>query len=226
KQKDYEIESDYVESSGGQAFTILITVFLFLAVGIAALLITDTNPFSWFSSSAELADAMPEEEEGPKISDVELFDPSGEVVSGDEVEEAADPPQESESTEEVINDPPPREPNPPVQNTNTTVISNSSFVASFSYNPRPPANLNEILINSKTSRYYLVLGSFDNKENAYSFYNNLNARGINSSRIISPSADNPRYRVTYQGYSSQAEARNNAASVQQRYQVNVWVLAY
>lgn len=229
-QRDYEIEPDYVESSGGQAFTILISVFLLLAVVIATLLITDTNPFSLFSSSAELADNGNEEEEVPN-SDAVLFDPSGEFVPADEVEDEASPNEESEaetSDRETDNTPPPPpvEDNPPVQNTNTQVVSNSSFVASFSYNPQTPANLNEVLINSKTSRYHLILGSFDKKENAFSFYNNLKARGISTSRIISPSADNPRYRVTYRGYNSRAEARNNLSSVQQRYQVNVWVLAY
>ncbi|NJO03883.1 MAG: SPOR domain-containing protein, partial [Bacteroidia bacterium] len=94
------------------------------------------------------------------------------------------------------------------------------------FNPNPPPNLNQVLVTDAQSRYFVVLGSFDNRDNAFSFYNNLTQRGISGARIVAPGNNNSRYRVTYNDFTSREEARTQGKIFGKRHNLDLWVLKY
>jgi len=96
------------------------------------------------------------------------------------------------------------------QNTNTTVADNSGTG----------------LVNSRSNRYYIILGSFSTRQNANNFAQDLRNRGENSIKIIAPFNGQQRYRVAYDSYATEAEAESKANSLRGKFGADIWVLNY
>lgn len=109
---------------------------------------------------------------------------------------------------------------------NNTSTNTSSIVSSFKYNPTKPSNISKVLVQGSSSQFFAILGSFDNAQNAYSFYNNLNSRSIRNIKIITPNANTNKYRIALAGVSSKREAKRKGSDFTSQYGIDFWVLKY
>ncbi len=230
---DFEIEHEEVSNKPARRlFTVVTIVLVLLCVCTVYFLF---NPMQWpgysFFSSAN-TETNTEDEEIPDVEDLGEGGPVELDGNGIEEIDTENPGSQNEASSnesearEAPADPPPGNDDPNDDPPLVDYSTNQSYISSFVYNPRPPANLNQILLSSPTSRYYVVLGSFDKQGNAYSFYNNLVNKGVNTARIIPPGGSNARYRVTYNGYTSREEARAQGRSFGSQHSLSLWVLYY
>lgn len=108
------------------------------------------------------------------------------------------------------------------ENYKAPVVTKPNFGNDFKYNPTPPANLSKVLVTKKANRHFIIVGSFDQVENAYSYYNNMTALGIRTTKIIEPQRGETRYRVSY----LDSDSKNGAKSEADKLGINYWVLSY
>lgn len=101
-------------------------------------------------------------------------------------------------------------------------ITNPNFGNNFRYNPTPPANLSQVMISKKSNRHFVIVGSFDKIENAYSYYNNMIALGIKTTKIVEPLSGESKYRVSYLDEGSKKAAKEQGRNLG----IKHWVLSY
>ena len=239
--KDYveEPADDITTDSRSRVFRFAAIFLLLLSVATIYFLVSDQNLLGFFkgSSSEEVVENNSDEEnEESPIGETQLFEFEGDGIV--EADENANNSDENEEEEETTNNEP-NEEESPRNNDNTTeevdysnydgskvvdYATNDNFIQSFAYNPTPPSNVNSIMVKQKSSRFYVVLGSFSKVANAYSFYNNLVNRGVSTAKIISPSGGNVYYRVSSQDYATLKEAETKGKAFGK--QRNLFVLIY
>lgn len=212
EEEDIAFEKEVVDTSTRRLMTLVTVVLLVLVSFTAYFLITDQNPFYFASTSKPPV----QEEEDTGIGEEETDDLEGTSSGLD------DPDETSAGGDNSSGPPTDEEELPPLVDYPT----NSNYINRFVYNPSPPANLSQVLIKNKSSRFYVIVGSFDEPGNAYSFYNNLINRGVGTAKIIAPNSSNSRYRVSYADYSSKMEAREQGKSFGKANSISLWVLAY
>lgn len=102
------------------------------------------------------------------------------------------------------------------------VVANatSSIVNSFPFRPQTPGSA--ALVTNPTSRYYIIVGSFDQRANANSLYNNLKARGFNA-KIIPPNGGDVKYRVASGSYATKNEASRGLYQLKGRFGNQAWI---
>lgn len=102
------------------------------------------------------------------------------------------------------------------------VVANAtgSIVNSFPFRPQAPGSA--ALVTSPTSRYYIIVGSFDQQANANSLYNNLKARGFNA-KIIPPNGEDVKHRVASGSYATKAEASRGLYQLKGRFGNQAWI---
>lgn len=106
-----------------------------------------------------------------------------------------------------------------------TTNASSSIINNFPYRPQAPADLNAATLSTPTSKYYIVLGGFGNKANAYSMYNNLTSRNY-PAKIMSPTGNSSLHRVVLGGYDSETEAESKRRSYTSSFGAKIWVTKY
>jgi hypothetical protein len=213
--KDDEIleEEEIVDNSAKRAITILLVAILAISSLFVYFLWTDTNPFELFSS-AEIAENKKEDKE-PILDEKEKTEESKE-----ETTEAKDDKKANKDSQKSLND------KPEIITPKINFPTDDSFVKGFVYNAKAPANLGKVMVSSRASRYFVVVGSFGKVDNAYSFYNNLIARGVNTAKIIPPGTDNKLYRVALGDHPSEQAAINQGNSFGTRNRLGYWIYAY
>lgn len=80
-------------------------------------------------------------------------------------------------------------------------------------------------ISSHTSRYFVVVGSFTNKENALKMKNKLERKNV-SATIVEPTSDGYYYRVAVDDFESKEDAVAKLKDYKKLYGKSVWVLSY
>jgi cell division septation protein DedD len=106
-----------------------------------------------------------------------------------------------------------------------TTNAGSSIINSFPYRPQTPTDLSTATLSTPTSKYYIVLGGFGNKANAYSLYNNLKSRNY-PAKIMAPTGNSSLHRVVLGGYDSEAEAESKRRSYTGSFGAKIWVTKY
>ncbi len=106
-----------------------------------------------------------------------------------------------------------------------TSNAGSSIINNFPYRPQAPADLSTATLGTPTSKYYIVLGGFGNKANAYSLYNNLKSRDY-PAKIMAPTGNSSLHRVVLGGYDSEAEAESKRRSYIGSFGAKIWVTKY
>jgi hypothetical protein len=96
----------------------------------------------------------------------------------------------------------------------------------FALMPDEPANLDKILITTPEKRYFIIVASFDNSPRAYSYYNNMVKFGFEMVKILKPSPQNPKYRISVADYSDKKLARLRNLEFDKKYRVQSWILLY
>jgi len=193
------LEEKRVNHSSNTLFAALLMVLFFVSLLFVFLLITDTNPF-WSGTAQVDTDKHNKPKDLPK-------------------KEVTKP--KSEEKEPKIEDTPPKSITPKID-----YIATSAYVASFSWLPQAPANLSQVLVETRANKFYTVLGSFDKAENAYSFYNNLVKRKVNTASLIAPVAGNTRYRVCLGKYNTQDESLKAGITFGREHAVGFFILHY
>lgn len=193
-------------------------------VGLVLFVNDNLNPFKYFTSSSQVdIDAPPKFDQ----TDINVVDAEGKVDVEDEEEETANTTnQENNSTAQ---DTPPQNTNTPENNTNTNNADNKQKenTTTAQQNTNTAANNDGIaLINSRTNRYYIILGSFSTRQNANNFAQSLRNHGESSIKIVAPFNGQQRYRVAYDSYASEAEAESKAGSLRGKFGADIWVLNY
>lgn len=205
---DLVIEEEVVESSQRRLMWIVAIGLLAISSVFIYFLWTD---FSFGGEEEKNKDKMAAEAEKEMVEE----DTKKEENSAKEIKENSK--KETKKEETYKKDEAKLLPRPEVRNT---------LVQSFVFNPAPPLNLNQISVRSASSRYFIVLASFDIPENAYSFYNNLNQRGFKGLKIIQKSSSNPRLRVTCGDYQNKEDAERNGIQFSQKNDISFWVYKY
>ncbi|MCU0445343.1 MAG: HU family DNA-binding protein [Microscillaceae bacterium] len=214
--KDEEIleEEEVVDNSAKRAITILLVAILAISSLFVYFLMTDTNPFELFSS-VEVADKKTETQE-PEIEKEEKVENNSK----------AEKPQEDTKTETQKPNNQTIKEKPEIISPKINFPTDDSFVKGFAYNPQAPANSGKVIVSARASRYFVVVGSFGKVDNAYSFYNNLINRGVNTAKIIPPGADNKLYRVSLGDHASEQAAMNQGNSFGTRNRLSYWIYVY
>lgn len=205
--KDTEVDEITIEEKrlNRSSNTLLIgfftIIFAFLVV-VLAYLITDSDV-----SEAENKNVPPKKEDKPKVEDKKVEEPVK--------EEKKEPKKEDDKSTTPVSTQP-----------NITYTTNGNYVSRFAWLPQVPTNLDNILNKTPQKKSYVVLGSFDKAENAYSFYNNLLKRGITTACIIAPVEGNPRYRACLGKYNTVEDAMKAGLSFGKINAVGFFILTY
>lgn len=222
--KDYVLEEPPAQEQKGtrRIFYIAALILLLVTVTFAVLIMTDNNPFgkgqSFFSDGSELEeeldDAEPEDQLDREagIEEENLTENDSNQTSNNNNEAENTEEENSDNAEETVKLPP----NPEGGNISTK----------FRYDPTPPSRPSQVMIKTATSKFFAILGSFDNSGNAYSYYNNLSKRGIPNIKIIAPNAKSNRYRVSYGIHNSKEEADKNGKEFEKLYGMSFWIHKY
>jgi hypothetical protein len=217
--KDDEIleEEEIVDNSAKRAITILLVAILAISSLFVYFLWTDTNPFELFSSA--------------ETSENKKGNPEPSLDEKEKTEEVKN--ETTEANNDKITKKDTQKPSKPDVNEKPDIITpkinfptDDSFVKGFVYNAKAPNNLSAAMVGARVSRYFVVVGSFGKVENAYSFYNNLMVRGVNTAKIIPPSTDNKLYRVALGDHPSEQAAINQGNSFGTRNRLGYWIYAY
>ncbi len=180
------IEEKRVNSSSNTLLASILMILFLVSLIFVFLLITDTNPF-WSgtadASKNKINNLPPKKEETKKE------------------EPKKEEPKKEEQKPEVIDNTPLKSTKP-----NIDYTVNDNYTKRFAWMPNAPANLADALYKTRDNKSFVVLGSFEKAENAYSFYNNLVKRGVSGACMIAPVAGNTRYRVCQGKYNTQEEA--------------------
>jgi cell division protein FtsN len=81
-------------------------------------------------------------------------------------------------------------------------------------------------ISSHTSRYFIVVGSFNNKENALKLKKKLDRKHQVSTTIVEPTGDAMYYRVAVEDFETKEDAINKLEDFKKTYGKSTWVLSY
>ncbi len=105
-------------------------------------------------------------------------------------------------------------------------MPNVSLREEFATIPEEPANLDKILVTTPEKRHFIIVASFDNAPRAYSYYNNMVKFGFEMVKILKPSPQNPKFRVSVADYSDKKLARLRNLEFDKKYRVQSWILLY
>lgn len=217
------IEEELVDTSTRRWVMGLVVAVIVLSSVFALFLLTDTNPFAFFSSnndSAKTEDTL--SNQNNKINDeLNKKDEENKDKTDENIENKT---KDSKDNASKSNTKENREPEVIMPQINFP--TDDSFIKSFTYNPAPPANLNQMVIKKRANRYFVIVGSFDKIANAYSFHNNLIRRGVNTARIIAPGLGNTKYRVALGDYATEKDAIVQGNSFGSRNRLNYWIYAF
>lgn len=212
------VEEEYIESSSRKWVTAAVVVLLVVIVGAIISLLAGLDPINTLmgikqnnanSSETSLLEDDPLERD-------EILDANRSL--GDE-DNKTEKPKDTQNDNLGVGE---------VQDPEIDYPVDKGFVNGFTYNPNPPANLQNHMITKPNaqSKYYVILGSFGNKSNAYSYLNNLLAKGISSAKIIAPGDKNNTYRIVYQEYASLQEAVQQGKEFCKQNKLIYFVLKY
>lgn len=184
-EDDILVEQEVKDTSSRRLLTVIFGVLFVICGLFAYFLMTDTN---LFGTSSEATDE--------KLKNKNTYE--------DKLEELTD---KEEDKSKLSKNEDKKDGDPFIENPQLNYETNDNYVKTFKYNPAMPANLQSISVKGEAGRYHVILGSFGKAENAYSYFNNLQSKGISNSRIITPNAKNTLYRVTCGDYATRKEAR-------------------
>ncbi len=198
-EDDITVEEKIVSRSGDRFLILLLTLMFLAGIVFVIWLITDSNNLS--STANKKEEKVKEDKKEP--------------IKEEKKEEPKQAPKEDfEKT-------PPKSTTPTID-----YPTNSNYVAGFSWLPQQPANLSQILHNTRAGKAYTVLGSFDKPENAYSFYNNLVKRGVATACMVAPVAGNTRYRVCLGKFESVEQATKEGLAFGKVNSMAFFILTY
>ncbi|TAF63125.1 MAG: hypothetical protein EAZ55_14470 [Cytophagales bacterium] len=103
-----------------------------------------------------------------------------------------------------------------------TNISQSDL-QNFAHNPKAPANATQVLVKKPVMRYFVVVASFDDTANAYSFYNNINSKGFKTVKIVNK--DN-KFRICSADFATKNDADEYSNALKKQNNISSWVLKY
>lgn len=134
------------------------------------------------------------------------------VLREPEVEQQAYVPYEPEVAEVI-------EEEEPVDNSaDFTPIETNDF-------PAEPAEGSVTIINERTQRNYIVVGSFFDEDNANDYANLLASKGINA-KLIQPARGRRFYKLAIADFDTFDEASNQISTFKETYGEQIWVLTY
>ncbi|GAB4402520.1 MAG: hypothetical protein OHK0053_26560 [Microscillaceae bacterium] len=227
------IEEEVVQNQSRWWFTALVSFLLLVIVSAIVLLVFDKNPLAGLLSGGP--DSQNTNTEIKPLDTDEILranDPSQNATpedpkaKGDDASPANNQASPENPSKPTTEKPAPPSTSPKIENPGYDYQPDRSFLASFVKMPQAPANLAEVMVNEPSGKHYIILGSFSNTENAYSFVNNLKRRGYAQARIIAPFAGSPTYRVAFQGFDTRAEARDKGRAFGRQNRVEYFILEY
>jgi len=80
-------------------------------------------------------------------------------------------------------------------------------------------------ISDKSGRYFIVVGSFSKRDNAYRLKNKFDKEGIDAT-LIKPSKDNRFYKVAVADFSDKDEAISKLEDYKAKYGNSIWVMSF
>ncbi|TAE19682.1 MAG: SPOR domain-containing protein [Bacteroidetes bacterium] len=205
--EDITIEEKRVNRSSNTLLVYSLTMLFLVALVFLLFLITDPFWSGTVDASADKNKHIPKKED----------------VKKDNKEEKQEPEKKEEKAEkaEDIEKTPPKSITP-----NITYATNGNYVAGFAWIPQAPPNLAQVLNKTRSNKSYVILGSFDKAENAYSFYNNLAKRGISTACMVAPVAGNTRYRVCLGKFDTVDEATKEGLAFGKINSIGFFILTY
>jgi cell division septation protein DedD len=100
---------------------------------------------------------------------------------------------------------------------------NRNILGALAINPTPPANLSQVLIKAPSKQFYVIVGSFDKAENAYSLYNHMTQKGFRQLRIVE---QGNRVRVSSYVFADREQAKTHEQTLKTQYGIDAWVLQF
>lgn len=190
------------------------------------------NPNTWFSAAPTEEKTSPKDT--VKTSTTQDTNTTKDPVTTDSPNKKVDTGKESQSTQKTDKKTSKSDPEKTYTASANTEQSSIQVPSSLQgklsnnlvFNPQTPANLAQVLINKPMARFFVVAASFGDQRNAYSFYNNLVAKGFKNPKIISPNGQNKLYRVTIADYGNKKQAQDNASAYEKQFQENFWILEF
>jgi len=180
---------------------------------------TFSNPKTWFSSEENEGPIRPEgQEEGTENIDNTSEENTPPQDNSENVDSNSEENTNNENSSEENNEGQSEENEnypKPTQALNIKIGSSNA-----------PANLNNILIDKATSRYFIIAASFDKRENAYAYYNGMITQGFSTGKIIAPRAGETKYRISLSDFSSRKNADKEKTKLSRQYANDFWILEY
>lgn len=222
QKQDFEedeiiVEEEFVENSSRRWVSILVIFLLAIITGAIILIIADQNPMEWLFNK-KLKETDSEIAQDNPLQKEDILD--ADRTAGDEEvkkEDASD--NTNDEDKGAVGE---------IENPAIDYPTDDSFVKSFRYNATPPSNLTSYMVNSPNaqSRYYVILGSFGNQANAYSYLNNLLAKGHSSAKIIAPDSKHSTYRTAYRDYTTRKIALEQGREFAKQNKLPYFILKY
>jgi cell division septation protein DedD len=220
-QKEISTEIPSEEKSSALKM-ILIIVPLLLLVGAGALIVYSKNnnkdglaSFNIFRSKEEAK--IPEKKNNPE-SEVTSIEDS--LVAVAKTDTSSTYSSQEVSTEIGGNTVFQKEENPTKQN----LIDKQKELSENK--TTKPKNKEDIgAATAHHGRYFVIVGSFINRDNAYKFRNTLAAKGSNVT-VLEPSPDNKFYKVAIDDFDNKDDAMKKKSEVGSDFGSSAWVMSY
>lgn len=221
-QEDVVIEEEVVESNSRRLTMVLSFILLLLIVGAIVFIIIEQNPIAMLLSNKNNENSNTEVVEDDPLQRDEILD--GNRSALDEEEDNSDGSSTSDNASSTTDN----DTGPAIENPTIDYAVDESFVKSFTTKGQTPSGIDNYLIKRSNTRprYYVILGSFGNQSNAYSYLNNLLVKGISSARIITPNPSSDLYRIAYQEFATRQEAKEKGYAFCKQNKLKFFILKY
>ncbi|QHT66704.1 hypothetical protein GXP67_08550 [Rhodocytophaga rosea] len=114
-----------------------------------------------------------------------------------------------------------------LQKTNEVVAApTEEKPAVTSFTETAPENTDGVAVVGNPRRYYVIIGGFSVRENAFKLKEELNSKGNSDAKVVVPKTDGNLLKVSYADFDTFATAASKAEELKAIYGSSVWVLKY
>ncbi len=221
-EDDIVIEEEVVENTSRRLFMVLTLILLAVILGAVVYIISEQNPIAMLLSNKNNNNSSTEVVEDDPLEREDILD--GNRSALDEEEDSNDNTAITDDTPSTTDN----DTGPAIENPAIDYATDESFVNSFTTKGQTPSGINSYLIKRPDTRprYYVILGSFSNQSNAYSYLNNLLIKGISSARIIIPNPSSNLHRIAYQDFATRQEAKEKGYAFCKENKLKFFILKY
>ncbi len=223
-EEDIIIEEEVVENTTRKWTMILSLILLLLIVGSIVFIIMEQNPIAMLLNNKNNDNNSAAVVEDDPLVQEDILNGNRSALDEEEEKDKNNENTTKDNTPKNTDD----DTGPTIENPTIDYPIDESFVNSFTTKGQTPSEIENYLVKrpSTRPRYYVILGSFGNQSNAYSYLNNLLIKGMSSAKIITPNEGSNLYRIAYQDFATRQEAKEKGYAFCKQNKLKFFIFKY